>query len=520
MSLEVQTSSVEAEQLASQDRDVTTLATGAGIVLIGKVGGRVVDAVAEIILARILGPSFYGLYAIGMTFLSIAGRIGTLGLHNGVIQFGTRYWKKSSVDLKRTLIYSIGLSCASGIFLGLVLFSLSPWLAHDVFNKDGLLIVFRIIAFTFPFAIGMWVASASTRISKRMKYSVLGEDITQPVTNILLIFILFFLGYRLVGALIASLVSFGVAFCLLIYFVLRLYPEIIGTSVGKNFRIRDLVVYSIPTGLAGTFTLITGWMSRLFIGYFRPASEAGIFQAASQVSFFFIIVLSSLSTIFAPMIADLYHRQEISRIEELYRINTKWGLYLITPFFLALCFIPQEFMIAIFGPAYVSGWIPLLLLATTQVVNVGTGAVGYILIMTGHQNDWFTISGIIMLLSAVLNFLLIPRYGMNGAAIASAISISLIYIVGLIRIRRSLAIWPYDRRYLKGVGAALVTALALFAVFWIFGNLSPLILVLLSAVISYVVFGIVLLLLGLDREDWQFIKVITQRLNINISLPE
>ena len=454
-----------------------------------------------------------------MTFLRIAGTIGTLGLQNGVIQYGTQYWKKSAADLKSTLIYSIGLSLISGIFVGMVLFILSPWLANDVFKKDGLLIVFRIIALTFPLAIGMWVASASTRISKRMKYSVLGEDIAQPVINLLLIFILFLIGYRLVGALIASLVSFGVAFGLLIYFVYRLYPEILGVSVGKNLKIRDLVFFSIPTGLAGTFTLITGWMSRLFIGYFRPAYEAGIFQAASQVSFFFVIILSSLNTIFAPMIADLYHRNELSRIEELYRISTKWGLYLITPFFIVLCFLPQEFMIAIFGPAYVSGWIPLLLLAATQVVNVGTGAVGFILIMTGHQNDWFTISGIIMLFSVIINILLIPRYGMNGAAVASAISVSLIYIVGLFRIRKSLHLWPYDLRYLKGIGAAAITSLVIFAISWWFGRSSPLLLVSISAIISYIVFGLMLLTFGLDREDWQFIKVISQRLNINIRTP-
>jgi O-antigen/teichoic acid export membrane protein len=103
------------------EHDISTLASGAGITLFGKVSGRGIDALTEILLARWLGPTAFGLYAIGMTVLRIVGTIGAFGLNNGVIQFGARYWR-TSPHLKSTLVYAIGFSLVSGTVIGTIVF--------------------------------------------------------------------------------------------------------------------------------------------------------------------------------------------------------------------------------------------------------------------------------------------------------------------------------------------------------------------------------------------------------------
>jgi O-antigen/teichoic acid export membrane protein len=204
---------------------------------------------------------------------------------------------------------------------------------------------------------------------------------------------------------------------------------------------------------------MTGWLP--FIRRVVSANlRSGLYQAASQVAIIFVIILNSMNAIFAPMIADLYHRNEIERIDRLYKVSTKWGLYLILPLYLVICFIPQEFMAAIFGRAYILGANSLVILVTAQVINVGTGATGFLLIMTNHQNRWFITSGSTMILTLILNSILVPRFGMIGAAISTAVAISCLYLAGLLQVRILLNVWPYDRRYIKGVISALVASLS------------------------------------------------------------
>jgi O-antigen/teichoic acid export membrane protein len=434
-----------------------------------------------------------------------------LGLQNGVIKFGAKFRRSSPADLKTTLFYGIGFSVVSGTILAIALFSIAPWLATTVYGKPELTQVFYGFAVGFPLAIGLWVASAATRISQNMKYSVLSEDIAQPISNLVLLLVFSVSGFTLIGAIVSNVVSFGIGFGVALIFVAKLFSDVFSLPRGKDISPRKLLTFSVPTGFAGTFTLLTDWTGRLFVGIFRPAYEAGIYQTASQISLIFVVILNAMNTIFSPMIADLYHRKENIRMEELYRVSTKWGLYLIAPLYLVIMIFPQEFISSIFGIKYVSGYLPMMILVTTQVVNVGTGAVGHLLIMTGNQNNWFITSGLSMTLCIVLNALLVPDYGMLGAAVATAIAISILYIAGLTQVRVILKLWPYDRRYLKGIVAlGISTGVLLIINFTL--DLAPIFIVLLGVFASYTAFAVMLLALGLNNEDLEFAQLIIGRI--------
>ena len=500
------------QQITSDKRDVAVLASGASISLFGKIAGRGLYAVTEVILARVLGPSFYGLYAIGMTVLRIAATIGMLGTQNGVIHFGTRFWRSSLPELKRVLIYGIGYSVVSGLIIGISIYFFAPWLAIEVFHKPDLINAFRGFAIAFPFTIGLWVTSSATRITRRMKYYVISEEITQSSVNLLVVLTLSFIGLTVSGAVFAAVLSYFFAFCLALYYVWILFSEALEVRSPSSFPFQTFMLFSIPTGLAGTFTLLPGWISRLFIGFYRPAAEAGIYQAASQVSILFAMILSAMNSIYGPMIADLHHKNEYRRIDALYKTSTRWALYSILPIFIVICFIPRQFMAAIFGPAYIFGAIPLVILSCTQVVNVGTGAVGFLLTMTGHQNRWFITSILTFILALMLNAWLIPPLGMTGAALASAIAISGLFISGLIQVKLILGFWPYDRKYIKGLISVILTVCLLILINRNLQYFSPIIHLVINSFIAFIGFYSFLILQGLYSEDIEMIRVLSKRL--------
>ena len=76
-----------------------------------------------------------------------------------------------------------------------------------------------------------------------------------------------------------------------LFFVRRLYPEIFDTKLIGRRVIEKLLKYSLPVALGGVFGALIYWVDRLFVGYYRTETETGIYQAASQMSLIFAVVI-------------------------------------------------------------------------------------------------------------------------------------------------------------------------------------------------------------------------------------
>ena len=408
-------------------QDVTRLARGAGISVVGKLVGRGTHFVGQILLARFLGPAAFGLYALGWTILRISSLLIPLGLDKGIIHFGSKFHRERPFLFNNVLRQSLLISLFSGFVWGSFVYVLAPWLASVVFKEPSLASILRLFAYAVPTVAVMKVCVAATQVSQRMKYSVLAEDLGQPIIGLLLFLLFWWAGWHLRGAVIATVLSFVAALLLAFLFVRHLFTIRWRRDGDDIFPARQLLAFSLPAAMTGVFINLIIWSDRLFIGYYLPAFDVGIYQAISQSSVLFVIILSGFNAIFAPMIADLYHKGEMARLEELFRVTTKWGLYVSLPLFLVICIAPRELLWVLFGEEYVVGVAPLLILSAGQLVNLGSGAVGYMLIMTGHQNRWFVSTIVAFVANFVLNAVLIPLWGNVGAATATAVATSALY---------------------------------------------------------------------------------------------
>lgn len=491
--------------------DLNKLATGAGVALAGKIAGRGVRLLGDIAMARLLGPLGFGLYAIGWTISRIVTLITPLGLNIGVIRYGARFWRKDPARLKGVLIQCIGLSFAAGTLFTAVFYFGAPWIAARVFDKPESAPVIRWFSLAFPLMTCVTVTAAATRISHRMKFGTVTEDMSQPISDILLFVAFYLIGWRVAGAVVACVISFVVATLIGLRYVYRLFKDVLKPNVTAIYPGKELVTFSLPASLTGVFGVLLIWVDRLFVGFYRPAAEVGIYSAASQISVTFSIILGGFAAIFSPMAADLYHHGELGRLEELYRISTKWGLYLSVPPFLLTLFAPKLVMGVLFGRAYVSGWPVVLILTFAQVVNAGTGPVGYLLVMAGYQKRMFHISGSMFVLAVVLGLILVPRYGMTGAAIATSIALSGLFILAIALARSALGMVPYDKRYLKGAVATVLAAVPLLLLRNVHMG-TALITVAINALLTSAVFAGTLIVMGLDVEDRRFIHMIRARL--------
>ena len=491
------------------DSSVNRMAAGAGISLFGVGLGRGLDFVKQILLARLLGPEAFGLYAIGWNILRIIGVLVPFGLHNGVVHFGTPFWKKDDGALRSILTRSVVISFAIGWLLAAILFVLAPWITTDLFKQPEFLPLFRIFTLMLPFAGALRVSASATRMTQRMIFSVVSEEIVQGALNLVLFIAFYLVGWELFGAIVATILSFAIAFALSLYFLWRLFRPAFQSPSREAIRTQALLAYSMPTALAGMFGFIISRVDRLFLGYFRSPAEVGVYQAAAQLSIVMALVLNAFNMILMPMVAEQYHKQDMKQLEELYRINSKWGIYCIIPLVLVVFFAAGDVMTVLFGSEYAIGATALLILTVGQFINIVTGATGMILIMTGQQKAWFRLSMVIVVANLILNLTLIPRWGMNGAAVATATTVGGLFAIALLIVYRIHNIWPYDRRYVKGILAAVVTA-GLLLVIRLLHLPSTANLLLTTAVAAAGFFGI-LLGLGLDPEDRAFMTYVVDR---------
>ena len=290
---------------------------------------------------------------------------------------------------------------------------------------------------------------------KNLTYAIYSEEISQPGIELLLFLgVYFFFGWKIEGAVWSTVISFIFALVLASYFLLHIFPFL--QSKGPKIQINkqpdlynEILSVSIPAAFAVLFGSFISWADRLLVGIYRSNSETGIYTTVSLLSVIFVIILSGIKVIFSPMIADLYAKNHLKRIEELYRVSTKWRIYLGLPILFTFIFAGRDILLIVFGTTYTAGYIPLVILIISQIINLGTGPMDILLIMTGRQNVWLAISGTMMLANILLNMVLIPAFGITGAAIGTAATVSGIFIIGLLSLKTDLHIWPYDNRFIK-----------------------------------------------------------------------
>ena len=492
-------------------RDLRILARGAGTTLIGRFFGRGISALTQILTARLLGPAAYGLYSIGWTILRLVTELSALGLQHGVIKFGSEYWKKDDKKLKSILFQSVSYSILSSTIFGVLLFFSAPWIADVLFKKPELEITIRVIATAIPFMGALRVAAAGTRVSQDTRYSIMTEDIGRPAINLGLFVGFFLIGWGLLGALWSITLSAVIAVLWTVYYLRKLFPAAFSLPLKTIDRGGALIMFSIPTALTGFLYFLGNQVDRFFVGIFLPNVSMGIYQAMAQVSVLFAMILGAFNAIFAPMIAELYHQGQMSRLERMYRIATKWALYLSIPIFLVIVLLPIETMCVLFGDIYAEDTIPLIILSLGQLFNVATGSVGFLLIMTGRQNHWLLLSIMMVALSGVLSILLIPAFGLIGASLATTVSILSVFSFGLLDIYRSIGLWPYDRRIGKGLLAGVAAGISGYLLTG-YNFHSDVFKLFCCALMVGIVFFLMLHLLGLDDEDKEIITIVTKKI--------
>jgi O-antigen/teichoic acid export membrane protein len=255
-----------------------------------------------------------------------------------------------------------------------------------------------------------------------------------------------------------------------------------------------------------------GWTDTLMLGYFSSSGEVGIYNAALPTAQLIRAIPGAFATIFFPVVSELYARNKIDDLRTTYSAVTKWMVSLIFPAFLLVLLFPQQVIGILFGADYVAGATALWILVLGFTVGAVLGPASAILQTYGRTKTLMATSYIGAAINFLLNFLLIPIYGVNGAAIATAVSLALLYILNFLFARRVAKIQPFRLSYLKIIIASLLSVSIVYAITkYVIGVSIPSLIGMLFVFLA-LYFFLLLLFKSFEEEDLMIMRAIDQKL--------
>ncbi len=489
-------------ELDEHGLDLVRIATGAGIIFFGIVFGRGVSYFYQIFVARFLGAESFGLYSLGMIIFNIGMLVSCAGMQNGALRFVAMYQGvKDRARVKGTILFSVVSVMLVGVFFGGLLFLLSDWIGVTILHKERLPSVLKVFALGVPFAAVLTVLVSIIKGFQSMRYFVYVKNFFEPWATFLFALVFIFSGFRLMGVVGAWVAGIAASIGLGWFYLQKLFP-VTDRTTKAVYPKRELILFSLPLLPVGLFHIGMIRMDALILGFFKTSHEVGVYSAALQTSMVTLIILDSFNTIFTPMISDLYNKGENQKLEGLFKTVTKWTFTLTLPVFLVVCLLSAN-VLSLFGQEFKAGALCLIILCFGQLIRGAGGAAEYVLIMSGRTV--LTLVNIIIgfLALVLLNVLLVPTYGMMGAAIASACSVIIIVVLRLSQILYLMKIHPYKRDCWKPVLAGLISFAIVYTVKGQFLSMVsyPLAAILLWSVTFGLIYVALLFAFGFEKED-------------------
>lgn len=499
--------------------ELPAIAGGTGIIVAGAAVGAALRFLFQITIAKNLGPELFGVFVLGFSVFKIAAMAAEFGLPQANLRFLPIHQADHDQAKTKGVVYSsIRIVLLSGMTFGLLMVLWSRPLALNLFHNPDIRKSLIPLAVILPLAVVTTILTGATQGFKIMKYKVLVTDIFEPAVRIILVAGLFLAGLRLEGVLASYLAATIMAVFLAWHYLKKVFPPLADRLIIPVDQTARLLSFAWPIFLFKFFGVLLLWTDTLFLGYFKTADDVGIYSAVQRTVVVGSVFITSVNTIFSPYISQLFHQNQIKRLNDLFKTVAKWTLTSSLPIYVGLIFFARP-VLNVFGPEFTSGTTPLIILCLGWLLHSCTGSLGVMITMTGRPILNFASVAGVLLINILLNLILIPKYGISGAAVATAVSLTLGNLISLVIVWLLLKMHPYRADFLKplvsGFGSSVVL---LFLRGYLFRGSSALVMILelLIFLLAYIIF---LVLMRFSEEEKATLSQLKKMLAEKISFP-
>lgn len=436
------------------------------LALLGSLSNGALGFILVIVLAQ-LGDDVTGVVFVAAGVFNIAMQSSVLGTDASLVKFlapARKAGEETSLApiIRTALVPVIGIAITLAILVAIFAGPIGTLFIqdNDSVAPSDVTTAIRIVAVVFPIGAIAMSLLAATRGLGNFVTTAGADQIARPATQLIGLAIVVLTG---AGPVAATAVWVGPIIISALAAGSWLRKEV-PPSDGKTIDTKDFWSFTRPHAGTGMLRVSIRWLDTLVVGALLGVGAAGVYTTATRLLKLGDFVNQATFQSAAPQIAEDLGTGNLGQATSVYRSASTWLVLATWPLYLGALFYAPEILQIVFGGDFVAGANALRILSATMLVASAVGPIEAVLVMSGRTKQNLVNNSVALALNVVLGILLIPPFGLEGAAIAWAISLLCTNLLPVFQVYRSLGMHVLSRIHIVtmaviAAGFALAAAL-------------------------------------------------------------
>jgi len=376
----------------------------------------------QILLARLLGKEQYGVHVYVLSWMMILLLPAVFGMDTMVLRFYSSYVDSKKIAKVDGLVwFSRTTVFVTSLLSSLFAFGILFFLYFESRLTVNVAICFTIGLAALPLTAQMNLNTGFLRACRKPVFAAALVNPIRPVLVALFVFLAYVFMPKEMSArvsLAVYLLSTGIIVVIGARVLYLHRFEFHVHAANKEYEKKLWLGSALPLMLTSSFQMVMRQCDIIMIGYYLGLTQAGIYAVATRMVGLVAFGLNATNVVVAPMISVAYASHRTDDLKKSLRSSAATVLGLTIPLATILLLV-GKWGLELFGEGFSSAYPALAILCGGQVVNALCGCVGYLLTMTGNERTTSWILFFTAILNIFLNAVLIPKWGMLGAAFAT-----------------------------------------------------------------------------------------------------
>ncbi|MFN8295748.1 MAG: flippase [Chitinophagales bacterium] len=394
--------------------------------------------ISGVLIGRFYGAEASGRLTLIVTVMGIFAIFINFGVKDALQKLIPEYKEKYNTKTS----YSLFLKGNELVFFfsfisAIILFFISPWLC-EYWKEPGMLWLFRISGLFLPFLVLGDLNYFSLRAALKVHTANMSLVIPTIIRVVLLLIVTFYFfnTYNPVYLHWTTLCVLPWLFSLIPIYKYFVKPSRTEPTI-KTISYQEILTMAFPMLLTYIAFLINNSADVFLLKSNQIGTDlVGIYKTCANISMLAATLLVALNTTVQPKITQLFTQNKLTEVQQITKKSSKLIFWVSLPVFIILLFF-SKYVMWLYGEEFMKGAICLSVLTIGQVINTVCGPVAQLLNATGYHKAFRNISFVGAVVSIIANLLLIPVYGILGAAIANTISMIVWNIIATIYIKKT-----------------------------------------------------------------------------------
>ena len=406
---------------------------GSFIILVFKIFGAISLFSIYMLIPQYYDVKTFGVFNLVFMLLVLFSMIARMGLDTYILKIVSSVEKDSttvSLFLKRVLTIVFFNSMGVSILILLFSYPIDTYIFKSV---DASPYIIGLSLIIFPYTLFNVLPEVFRALDDIKRYSFF-RNFSQNfiLFSLLSISILFSLKYDPVFLLYGTILIIIIPLVILLYKFLR--EKSINIFQRGKYE-QKILKYSYPMFFTASTIFFMSYTDSFMISYYLDEYQVGLYSACVSLSMMLTFIPMAIGSYISTKVSQAYSNNEFHQIRKIFKNSFIIISATTIPVYLIM-YIFDDFFLGLFGKDFLSVTTPLLIINTAALLEALTGTVGFILDMTNNQHKFMKILFIALFINLVLNLLLIPIYGIIGAAIAMLVAMSFRTVSSVLVLRR------------------------------------------------------------------------------------